>query len=124
VDLNIGPSYADPSFNLGEFGVAPDADNTFVFELSDLDGTPRCIRQGKLLYPNELKRFKLSGEVRLVVLIRKDGTVKVLEVQKSTHPAFERAAIQAAETSLYESPRRNGEAVAVRFFLPVKFEFQ
>ena len=124
VDLNIGPSYAAPGFNLSNFGVAPDAHNDLVFELADLDNTPRCIRRGKLLYPNELKRFKLSGVVRLVVLMRKDGTIKVEEVQKSDHPSFTQAAIQAAETSLYETPLRNGEPVDVRFFLPVKFEYQ
>lgn len=124
IDLNLGPSYAAPGFNLSNFGVAPDANNDFVFELADLDNTPRCIRRGRLIYPNELKRFELSGVVRLVVLIRKDGTVKVDEVQKSDHPSFTQAAIQAAETSLYETPLRNGEPVDVRFFLPVKFEYQ
>ncbi len=124
VNLNIGPSYAASGFNLGGFGVAPDISEIGVFELSDLDRTPRCIRRGKLIYPNELKRFKLSGVVRLVVLIRKDGTVKVEEVQKSDHPSFRQAAIKAAETSLYETPLRKGEPVDVRFFLPVKFEYQ
>ena len=124
VDLNIGPSYAAPGFNLTGFGVAPDIDDIGVFELTDLDGTPRCIRRGKLIYPNELKRFKLSGEVRLLILIRKDGTVKVESVNKSDHPSFERSAFKAAETSLYETPLRKGEPVSVRFILPVKFEFQ
>ena len=124
VDLNIGPSYASQAFKLTGFGKAPDADKDTVFSLQDLDGTPRCIRPGRLVYPPELKRFKLNGEVRLLVLIRKDGTVKVVEVDKSAHPSFDRAAIRAAETSLYETPLKEGKPVAVRFYLPVRFEFQ
>jgi len=124
VNLNIGPSYASQAFNLTGFGVAPDPSQELVFSLQDLDGTPRCIRPGRLVYPPELKRFQLNGEVRLLVLIRKDGSVKALEVDKSAHPSFDRAAIKAAETSLYETPLKDGQPVAVRFYLPVRFEFQ
>ena len=124
VSLDIGPSYFEQAFELGDFGLAPDASKDLIFEIADLDRQPRCIRKGSLIYPAELKRFQLSGEVRLLILISKEGRVKVLEVEKSAHPAFDRAAIRAAETSLYESPLKDGEPVAVRFFLPVKFKFR
>jgi TonB family protein len=124
VDLNTGPAYVDHAFDLGRFGMAPDAGKDLVFEISDLDQTPRCIKLGQLVYPPELKKFQLAGEVRLLILISREGRVKVLEVEKSAHPAFDRAAIKAAETSLYESPLKDGVPVAVRFFLPVKFKFR
>ena len=97
---------------------------TLFFEIADLDRIPRCIKPGQLVYPAELKRFQLEGEVRLLVLISKEGRVKVVEVDKSAHPAFDRAAIKAAESSLYESPVKDGLPVAVRFYLPVKFKFR
>lgn len=124
VDLRAGPTYTKQAFDLGNFGVAPDIAKDFVFEIADLDRIPRCIKNGRLTYPAELKRFQLEGEVRLLVLISKEGRVKVLKVDKSAHPAFDRAAIQAAESSLYESPVKDGLPVAVRFYLPVKFKFR
>lgn len=124
VDLRTGPAYVDQAFDLGSFGVAPDVGKDLVFEIADLDRIPRCIKPGQLVYPAELKRFQLEGEVRLLVLISKEGRVKVVEVDKSAHPAFERAAIKAAESSLYESPVKDGLPVAVRFYLPVKFKFR
>lgn len=124
VDLNAGPTYVEHAFDLGSFGVAPSAGKDLVFEIADLDRQPRCIKKGQLIYPPELKQFELNGEVRLLVLINRDGRVKVLEVDKSAHPAFDRAAIRAAESSLYESPLKAGSPVSVRFYLPVKFKFR
>ena len=123
VNLDIGPSYASPSFQLSDAWKAPD-EGELVFDLADLDKTPRLLRSGKLVYPTKLKPFKLSGDVRLLVMIRKDGSVKVVEVDKSAHPLFDRAAIQAAESSLFETPLKDGQPVSARYYLPVHFEFQ
>ena len=88
VDLRTGPAYVDQAFDLGSFGVAPDVGKDLIFEIADLDRIPRCIKPGQLVYPAELKRFQLEGEVRLLVLISKEGRVKVVEVDKSAHPCF------------------------------------
>jgi len=47
--------------------------------------------------------------------------VKVLEVVSSTHPDFNESSIKAAEGSTYEAPKRNGEAVQVQFYLPIRY---
>ena len=59
--------------------------------------------------------------MRLLVVIDPIGHVKVIQVLESTHPEFTRAAITAAEQSLYESPRKGGAAVSARYTLRVPF---
>ena len=66
-------------------------------------------------------RRGLEGEVKLLVLIDEKGKVRVLEVVSSTHPDFIEPSRKAAEDSIYEPPRRNGEAVKVQFYLPIRF---
>jgi protein TonB len=122
-NLEIGPTYASPTFLLSDAWKAPD-DGELIFDLADLDKKPRLIRAGKLVYPPKLKPFKLTGDVRLLVMIRQDGSVQVVEVDKSAHPLFDRAAIQAAESSLFEIPLKDGQPVSARYYLPVHFEFQ
>ena len=62
----------------------------------------------------------MEGEVRLLIQIDEKGRVNVLEVVSSTHPDFVGPSREAAENSVYEPPRRNGEVV-VQFYLPVRF---
>lgn len=95
-----------------------------IFEVKDLDRTPRVIRQGRLEYPFELKRERIEGLVRLKVIIDERGRVRVAEVLEATNRAFVRAAVQAAEDSLFESPTRNGEAVKAYYILPIRFSLR
>ena len=50
-----------------------------------------------------------------------DTVSDVLDVVSSTHPDFVEPSRKAAENSIYEPPRRNGEAVKVQFYLPIRF---
>jgi TonB family protein len=86
-----------------------------------LDRTPNVLKRGVLTYPPHLKRRGLEGEVKLLVQINEKGRVKVLEVVSSTHPDFNESSKKAAEGSTYEAPKRNGEAVQVQFYLPIRY---
>ena len=66
-------------------------------------------------------RRGLEGEVKLLVLIDEKGKVRVLDVVSSTHPEFVEPSRRAAEDSIYEPPKRNGETVKVQFYLPIRF---
>ncbi|MGJ3242804.1 MAG: energy transducer TonB [Opitutales bacterium] len=121
VSLSVGPGGFGSSFGLANFETRPNTVDEMVFELKDLDRVPKAIKRGALNYPFELKRERIEGSVKLLVLINEEGEVRVLDVVESTHRAFEKPAIEAAEDSLFESPRKNGEKVKVKFFLPIRF---
>jgi hypothetical protein len=44
-----------------------------------------------------------------------------MEIVSSSHPEFIKPSRDAAESSIYESPKRNGVPVKVQFYLPVRF---
>lgn len=122
VSLEVGPGDFKAAFSLAGFNPIPEGfGKDLVFDLHDLDRNPSVLKRGRLRYPSNLKRLGLEGEVRLLIQIDEKGRVKVLEVVSSTHPDFVRPSREAAENSVYEPPRRNGEVVKVQFYLPVRF---
>lgn len=92
-----------------------------LFEISELDRVPNRIRTGLLNYPQEFRRSRKEGDVLLLVVIDPTGHCRVDRVLESTHPEFSRAAVTAAEQSLYESPKKGGVAVSARYTLRVPF---
>jgi periplasmic protein TonB len=92
-----------------------------LFEITELDRVPNRIRTGLLNYPQEFRRSRKEGDVHLLVVIDPTGHVRVAKVLESTHPEFTRAAVSAAEQSVYESPRKGGAAVSAQYTLRVPF---
>ncbi|MBT3637218.1 MAG: TonB family protein, partial [Opitutae bacterium] len=122
VTLRVGPGDFKAAFALTNYNPAPDGyGHELVFALHDLDGNPNVIKRGTLIYPPKLMRRGLEGEVKLLVLIDEKGKVRVLDVVSSTHPDFVEPSRRAAEDSIYEPPKRNGETVKVQFYLPIRF---
>jgi protein TonB len=122
VTLEVGPGDFKAAFALTNYNPAPDGyGQELVFALHDLDGNPNVIKKGILTYPPKLMRQNLEGEVKLLVLINEKGKVRVLDVVSSTHPDFIESSRKAAEDSIYQPPKRNGEPVKVQFYLPIRF---
>lgn len=92
-----------------------------LFEITELDRVPNRIRTGMLTYPQEFRRSRKEGDVLLLVVIDPSGRCRVDKVLESSHPEFSRAAITAAEQSVYESPKKGGMAVSARYTLRVPF---
>jgi TonB family protein len=92
-----------------------------LFEITELDRVPRRIRTGQPHYPQEFLRARIEGDVQLLVVIDTSGRVRVASVLETTHPEFTRAAISAAQQSLYEPPIKGGVAVSAQYTLRVPF---
>ena len=71
-------------------------------------------------YPDEARKKHVSGNVRLHVVIARDGTVKSLEVV-SGEPLLVQAAINAVRQWRYRPTTLNGEAVEVDTVIDVVF---
>jgi len=116
LETDLGMLVVPTHVSIGQGGNAPK-----LFEISELDRVPNLIRNGTLTYPPEFLRSRTEGYVVLLVVVDSTGHVKVSRVLQSTHPEFSRAATRAAESSLYEKPRKGGVAVSVSYTLKVSF---
>lgn len=122
ISLDVSPGDFEAAFSLASYNPAPNGlGQDLVFSIHELDRNPSVIKRGNLTYPTHLKRRGLEGEVKLLVQIDEQGKVKVLEVVSSTHPDFAEPSKNAAESSIYEPPMRNGEPVRTQFYLPIRF---
>ena len=111
-----------PSQRIAGFNVASFRPNTNIVPFDTLDRRPGVLKRGALQYPTELRRDRITGMVKLKVMIYEDGSVRVQSVVESTHKGFEKAAIRAAEDSVFERPMRNGKPVRTTFYLPIQFK--
>jgi len=128
LELALNPGMGGDGMG-GDFGVrllsaaegksADDADA--IFSLSDLDQTPRVVYQPAPEYPADMKRKKMQGTVHILFLVDAGGAVQNPIVQKSTHPAFDRPALQAIRKWRFEAGKRNGQAVQFKMKVPVTF---
>lgn len=122
ISLDVTPGDFNAAFSLASYNPTPNGfGQDLVFSIHELDRNPSVLNRGKLIYPPHLKRRGLEGEVKLLVQIDQQGKVKVLEVVSSTHPDFAESSKIAAESSVYEAPKRNGEPVITQFYLPIRF---
>lgn len=124
VSLNAGTGGFGANMGVVNFDAIGPSMDEMIFDVKDLDRTPRVIKQGRLEYPFELKRERIEGFVRLKIIIDEQGRVKVAEVEEASHRAFVKPAIDAAESSVFESPTRNGEKVRAYYFLPFRFSLR
>jgi protein TonB len=72
------------------------------------------------VYPEDARLGRISGTVRLHVIIGTDGTMKQLEVI-SGHPMLQKAALDAVRQWRYQQTLLNGEPVEVDTTIDVIF---
>jgi protein TonB len=116
LNLGVGDAMAG-AFSFDGFGVNADdtASDMMIFDIKDLDSVPRRTRTVQPVYPAELRRARIPGNVSLMVVISETGMVKVEKVVNSTHREFESAAIRAAEACQFDPPKKGGKAVRARY---------
>lgn len=94
-----------------------------VFDLSQLDQIPVARVQQQPIYPYEMRRQGITGEVDIEFIVTTTGDVVDAYVIKSTNRAFEAPAIQAVSRWKFSPGRRGGKAVNTRMFVPIMFNF-
>ncbi len=122
-DFSLAESVAATA-DIGFSQFPSDADmavSTDIFELDMLDKIPRRLDATHIVYPKQMLKRGIEGDVQLSVVIDTTGAVSVERVVSSTNGFFLENAVRAAEKFVYEAPTRNGRAVRARFILPVPF---
>jgi len=96
---------------------AQDADGIYT----KVDEKPTPIKTAAPRYPSILKRDGISGLAAVQVVIDEKGKVISATVVKSTHPDFERPALEAIERWTFNPAKVGGSPVKIRITIPFRF---
>jgi protein TonB len=98
-------------------GAGPDE----IFSLPGLDQRPRALFQAAPLYPFDMRQKNVEGIVYVLFVVDQEGRVVNPTVEKSTHRAFEKPAIDAVRQWKFEPAVRNGRPVKAHLRVPIRF---
>jgi len=109
---------------IGGTGKAGDLDQATenVFSMADIDQKPRAVFQAAPQFPSALRGKKLEGVVTLIFVVDAKGKVLDPRVEKSTHPAFERPALEALRQWKFEPGLKGGQRVPCKMRVPIRFQ--
>jgi protein TonB len=93
-----------------------------AFNLSEIDQKPRPTFQGPPAYPAEMRGKKVEGVVTLIFIVDASGKVSSPKVEKASHPAFERPALEAVRAWRFEPGLRGGERVSSKMRQTLRFQ--
>ena len=98
---------------------APPAPSTPIRVVSDVQAA-KLIKKVIPIYPPLARQARVSGTVRLLGVIAKDGTIQQLQVV-SGHPLLVPSALDAVRQWIYRPTLLNGQAVEVIAPIDVNF---
>lgn len=87
-----------------------------------LDAPPAPTFQTPPAYPFELRQAGVTGSAQISFVVARDGTVANVQAVKSTHPAFEAAAIEAVRQWKFAPGLKGGRAVNTNLTVPIVFQ--
>src|SRR3989338_1946584 len=89
-----------------------------AFSLTEIDQKPRIIFQPAPVYPPSLRSNNLEGVVSILFIVDPGGRVTNPRVEKSSHPPFEKPAIDAVKQWKFEPAIKGGQRVACKMRIP------
>lgn len=111
-----------PGFIVAPAAAAEDLGSALdSFDVSELEQRPEIISQVAPAYPPDLRKARIEGSVTIVFLLSDDGRVEDPRVENSTHPEFERPALEAVRKWRFKAGVKDGEAVRTHMRLPIRF---
>lgn len=97
------------------------ADDTIY---TKVDENPVPVKTPPPRYPDSLKREGVSGVVAVTIVIDETGAVSSTAVAKSSHPDFEKPAMDAVAKWKFKPAKKDGAAVKVKVTLPLRFSVE
>lgn len=92
-----------------------------LFDLANLDQIPVARMQSRPVYPFEMRRAGITGEVLVGFIVDSNGDVRDAHAIRSNQREFEAAAIQAVMKWKFRPGRKGGRAVNTRMQVPIVF---
>lgn len=120
LDLAVGTGGA---LAMGLGGIGGDGVGAALdaFDVSDLEKRPEPVSQVAPVYPAALRKARIEGSVTVVFLLTEAGAVEDPRVEASTHPEFEKPALDAVRRWKFRPGMREGQAVRTFMRLPMRF---
>ena len=76
-------------------------------------------------YPEDCKKAGIQGRVIIQFVVDKDGSIKSPKVARSVHPSLDKEALRVLSSMPNWKPgKQKGEAVKVKYTIPVMFRLQ
>ena len=91
-----------------------------AFSLSEIDQKPRVISQAPPVCPAVMR--KTEGSVYVMFVVDQAGRVSNPRVEKSSHPEFEKPALEAVKQWKFEPAIKAGQRVACKMRIPIRFQ--
>lgn len=92
-----------------------------LFDLANLDQVPSPKYQANPVYPFEMRRAGVNGEVTVAFIVGSSGDVVEAYAVKSTQREFEVPAVQAVMKWKFRPGRKGGRAVNTKMSIPIVF---
>lgn len=92
-----------------------------IVPLDDLDKKPAATNRVAPRYPTEAKRLGYTGTVLMRFIVDHRGNVADVEIVKSDHPEFEKAAVEAMLRWRFNPGMKNNRRVSTRMEMPMVF---
>ncbi|MCI0675146.1 MAG: energy transducer TonB [Phycisphaerales bacterium] len=103
-------------------GSATDEQFEGAFSLAEIDQKPRVIFQSAAIFPAEMRGKKIEGVVSVMFVVDSGGKVANPRVETSTHPAFDKPAVDAVKKWKFEPAVKGGKRVACKMRVPIRFQ--
>jgi protein TonB len=89
-----------------------------------VDENPVPVKTPPPKYPESLKRDGVSGVVAVVIVIDEKGGIMSSSIAKSSHPDFERPALDAVKNWKFKPAKKDGATVKVKVTVPLRFNVE
>jgi TonB family protein len=93
-----------------------------AFTMAEIDQKPRAVYQAQPMFPAEMRGKKVEGVVSLIFVVDATGKVQSPKVEKSSHPAFEKPALDAIRQWKFEPGLKGGQRVECKMRVPMRFQ--
>lgn len=103
------------------FEKAAESATSTIFSLAELDNRPVPTSQVAPAHPRALLKAKVDGLVVLLFVVREDGRIDEPRVESSSHPDFEKPALDAVKKWKFKPGQKDGKPVATYIRQPIRF---
>ncbi|MBN8245997.1 MAG: energy transducer TonB [Verrucomicrobia bacterium] len=124
LDVAVGGGGFLPGFMAsGQGGPADQAEAVAeTFSAAELEERPQAVARTDPAYPNEMRKARVEGAVTLALVVDESGRVEEARIEKSSHPDFEKPALEAIRKWRFRPGMKDGQAV--RAYLMQTFRFR
>ncbi|MEN9675822.1 MAG: hypothetical protein RIS76_1718 [Verrucomicrobiota bacterium] len=124
LDVAVGSGGFLPGFMAASQGGPSDQAETAAetFSAAELEERPQAVARTDPSYPNEMRKAKVEGAVTVALVVDENGRVEEARIEKSSHPDFEKPALEAIRKWRFRPGMKDGQAV--RAYLLQSFRFR